>query len=126
MKNNIEEIDQLIKDTLSQEEAKFYNDLEEQNIFRKILGIFKGKNAVISIIMNIANLVVFVIFIYCLLQALKVEETNELILWVGATILCFISMSMIKIFSWMQMNRNDISRELKRIEFLITTISSKS
>ncbi|MFK8060103.1 MAG: DUF6768 family protein [Polaribacter sp.] len=125
MKNNINEIDKLIKETLTQEEAKFYDELEEQNIFKKILGIFKGKNAFISIIMNITNIVVFAVFIYSIIKALNVKNTNELILWVAATILCFITMSMIKIFSWMQMNRNDLFREMKRLEFLIITNSSK-
>lgn len=125
MKNNTEEIDKLIKETLTQEEAKFYDELEEQSIIEKILGIFKGKNAFLSIIMNITNIVVFGFFIYCIIQAFDVENTNKLILWVGATILCFITMSMIKIFSWMQMNKNDVSREIKRLELLVTASSSK-
>ncbi|MEE9409277.1 MAG: DUF6768 family protein [Polaribacter sp.] len=125
MKNNKEEIDKLIKETLTQEEARFYDELEEQNIFRKVLGIFKGKNAFISIIMNITNIIVFGFFIYCIVQAFDVENTNELILWVGATILCFITMSMIKIFSWMQMNKNDLSREIKRLELLVTANSTR-
>ena len=37
MKNKYEEIDHLIKETLSAEESKFYDSLEEQNIFKEIL-----------------------------------------------------------------------------------------
>lgn len=125
MKDNTKKIDKLIKETLSQEEAKFYNELEEQNIFKKILGIFKGKTAVLSILMNSVNIVVFCLFIYCIIQSFDAENTNDLILWVGAIILCFITMSMIKIFSWMQMNKNDLSREIKRLELLITIKSFK-
>ena len=125
MKDNIEEIDRLIKETLTQEETKFYDELKEQSTFKKILGIFKGRNAELSIIMNIVNIFVFGFFIYCIAQALEVENTNHLILWVGATILCFITMSMIKIFSWMQMNKNDLTRELKRLELLVSVINSK-
>ncbi len=45
MKTNMEDIDQLIKDTLTQEEAKFYDDLEEQSFLQMVLGIFSGKNS---------------------------------------------------------------------------------
>ena len=44
MGSNMEEIDKLIKDTLSEEESKFYEGLEEQNIFESVLGLFQGKN----------------------------------------------------------------------------------
>ena len=36
MKNNNEDIDKLIKETLTQEEAKFYDDLDEQNVFQMV------------------------------------------------------------------------------------------
>ena len=43
MKTNMEDIDQLIKETLTQEEAKFYDELDEQNVLGMITGLFKGK-----------------------------------------------------------------------------------
>lgn len=36
MKTNMEDIDKLIKETLTQEEAKFYEELEEQNVFEMV------------------------------------------------------------------------------------------
>ena len=45
MKTNMEDIDKLIKDTLTQEEAKFYDELEEQNFFEMVGGLFRGKNS---------------------------------------------------------------------------------
>ena len=43
MKNKTEEIDKLIKETLSQEEAKFYNELDEQGLLGSVNDLFKGK-----------------------------------------------------------------------------------
>jgi len=83
MKTKMDDIDELIKETLTEEEAKFYDDLEEQNTFRKILGIFKGKDAWLSIVMNITNIIIFGLLIYCIVQVVNVKETNDLILWVG-------------------------------------------
>jgi len=125
MKTKMEGIDELIKETLTQEEAKFYDDLEEQNTLRKILGIFKGKDAWLSIIMNIANIIIFGLLIYCIIQTFDVEKTNDLILWVGAIILCFISMSMIKIYFWMRIDKNTLLREMKRLELLVSSLRAK-
>ena len=38
-----EDIDKLIKETLTEEEARFYEELDEQNVFQMIGGLFQGE-----------------------------------------------------------------------------------
>ncbi|MGX1930732.1 DUF6768 family protein [Flagellimonas sp. 2504JD4-2] len=125
MKTNMEDIDKLIKETLTQEEAKFYDQLDEQNLFQMLGGLFKGKNSWLAFIMNILIAVVFGLLIYCLIQTFDVENTNDLILWVGAVVLCFLTISMLKIYMWMQIHRNALIREMKRLELQISSLSNK-
>ena len=125
MKKNIEEIDELIKEALTQEEAKFYDELGEQNILEKLGGVFKGKMAWLSIIMNVANLVIFGLCIYCIIQFFNTESTNMLIKWGMGIVTCLIFMSMIKVYIWMQMDKNDVLRELKRLELQISALAHK-
>ena len=125
MKKDIEKIDELIKEALTQEEAKFYDELGEQNILEKLGGIFKGKTGWLAIIMNLVNLIIFGLLIFCVVQFLNTEITNELIKWATAIFACLIFMGMIKLFVWMQMDKNDILRELKRLELQIATLSTK-
>lgn len=125
MKNNTEEIDKLIKETLSQEEAKFYDELEPQTIFEMVIGLFQGKNKWVMFLMNFMTLIFFGMFVYCVVQFFNTTEINELIKWgIGGLIFLF-GVSMIKIFAWMQMDKNAILRELKRLELLITSASTK-
>tara|TARA_R110002124_G_scaffold83048_1_gene217686 strand:+ start:1527 stop:1904 length:378 start_codon:yes stop_codon:yes gene_type:complete len=125
MKNRTEEIDKLIKETLTQEEAKFYDELEQQTIFEMIGGLFQGKNKWIMYMMNFMTLIFFGLFVYCTVQFFNTTETNELIKWgVGGLVFLF-GVSMLKIFAWMQMDKNALLRELKRLELLITSASSK-
>lgn len=123
MKDNIEEIDKLIKETLSQEEKIFYNKLDEQGLFGSVNGLFKGKLKWVIAMMFIVNICILVFFIYSINQFFNATETFELIKWSGASFLCILIMSMLKLYSWMQMDKNAILRELKRLELLI--ISSK-
>ncbi|SHG95180.1 DUF6768 family protein [Flagellimonas flava] len=125
MKKEMEEIDKLIKEALSQEEAKFYDELGEQNILEKLGGVFKGKTAWLAIIMNLVNLVIFGLLIYCVVEFLDTEVTNELIKWGVGITACLASMSMIKLFVWMQMDKNDILRELKRLELQVSALAHK-
>ena len=125
MKNKIEEIDEIIKEALTKEEAKFYDELDEQNLFQMLGGVFKGKLGWLIIIMNIVTIIVFGLFIYCAVQFFNTEETNELIKWSVAGTLCMISIVMLKLFVWMQMDKNSILREMKRLEFQVSILSSK-
>ena len=68
MKNSTEEIDQIIKESLTKEEAQFYDDLDEQNLIQMFEDLFKTKQSWLIIIMNIVNLIAFVVFVYCLVQ----------------------------------------------------------
>lgn len=125
MKTNMEDIDLLIKETLTQEEAKFYDDLEEQNLMQMVFGIFSGKNSWLVIVMTIVQVVFFGFFIFCAIQFFNVEGTNELIKWGVFGILSFIASSMLKIFSWMQMDKKAIMREIKRLELQVSSLSGK-
>ena len=125
MKNNMEDIDKLIKDTLTQEEAKFYNELEEQNVLAMVLGLFKGKNKWVLIMMNIVTLVFFALFIYCLVQFFNVEATKDLLKWGFGALTFMLGVSMLKVFAWMQMDKNAILREMKRLELQISSLSGK-
>jgi hypothetical protein len=125
MNKKTEKIDELIKETLTREEAAFYNDLEEQNLIGKLGEVYKGKLGWLAAIMNVVHLLMFIAFIYCIVQFFNTEVTNELIKWASAGFLSMIAMGMLKLFIWMQMDKNDILRELKRLELQIATLTTK-
>ena len=123
MNKNIEKIDEIIKDALTKEEAKFYDELDEQNLFQMLGGVFNGKLGWLVVIMNIVMVVVFGLFIYCVIMFFNTENTNEIIKWAVAGILCMMSISLLKLFVWMQMDKNSILREMKRMEFQVSILS---
>lgn len=125
MKTNMEDIDQLIKDTLTQEEAKFYNELDEQNLFQMMGGLFQGKLKWIIIYMNIIMVVIFGLFVYCAIQFFNTDVTNELIKWAVFGSFCMIALGMLKLFLWMQIDKNGILRELKRLELQVSSLATK-
>ncbi|WP_299122744.1 DUF6768 family protein [uncultured Tenacibaculum sp.] len=120
-----EDIDKLIKETLTEEEARFYEELDEQNVFQMIGGLFQGKNKWIMVLMNIMTLVFFGLFIYCIVQFFNSEATKDLIKWGVGTMIFLLGVSMLKIFAWMQMDKNALLREIKRLELQVSSLSGK-
>ena len=75
--------------------------------------------------MNVLILVLFACFIYSIYAFLNSESIENLIRWAAAGFLCISSVGILKLYFWMQMDKNDIKRELKRIELQIAALSSK-
>ena len=125
MSKEIDKIDKIIKEALTQEEAKFYDELEEQNLFQMVGGIFKGKLGWLIVIMNIMTVVFFGLFVYCVVQFFETNNTNELIKWGLGSLVFLISISMLKLFVWMQMDKNALLREMKRLELQVLSLSGK-
>ncbi|WP_298553513.1 DUF6768 family protein [uncultured Algibacter sp.] len=125
MKTNQDDIDKLIKETLTEEEAKFYDDLDEQNVLQMVWGLFKGKNKWIMYMMNFMTLVFFGLFIYCLVQFFNSEVTFDMIKWATGSIVFLLGVSMLKVFAWMQMDKNALLREIKRLEIQVSSLSGR-
>ena len=126
MSSEKQNIDALIKETLSADDAKFYDELEEQNLLGKIGESFKGKMGWLVIVMNVVNIIFFILFVYAIIQFFDVTGTEALIKWAMGIIGCFSIMSFVQLYVWMQMNKNDILRELKRLELQVAVLSNKT
>ncbi len=125
MSKEFEKIDVLIKEALTEEESKFYDKLDEQNIFQMLGGLFQGKNKWIILLFNVVMLIVLGLLIYCVVQFFNTDQTNDLIKWALAIVTGLMMISMLKMFIWMQMDKNSIKRELKRLELQVSNLSSK-
>ena len=125
MTKQFEKIDELIKEALTEEESKFYDNLDEQNVFQMLGGLFQGKNKWIIFLFNVVMFIVLGLLIYCVIQFFNTDVTNELIKWSLAIITGLLMISMLKMFLWMQMDKNSIKREIKRLELQVSNLSSK-
>ena len=126
MKTRMEDIDKLIKETLTEEEARFYDELDEQNLFQMLGGVYRGTNSWVVILTNIIQLVFFGLFIYCAIRFFEVEQTNDLIKWGLFGSLALFAQSMLKLFTWMQMDKKAIIREIKRLELQVSSLAGKN
>lgn len=126
MKKEMEKIDALIKEALSEEEAAFYDSLEEKNLIGKLGSVYRGKLGWLAVLTSVIQVAIFAVFIYCLVRFLSVEETQELIKWGSAGFLSLISVTMLKLFIWMQMDKNDILLELKKLELQLAYLMEQT
>jgi len=126
MKDSNDNIDQLIKQALTEEESEYLEKLnKEQNVFEELLVSFQGKRKWLSIYIYIITLIFFGLSIYSLVQFLSVEEIRTMLLWGAATGGALLIVTMLKMWFWMQMDRNAIIREIKRLELQVASLNKK-
>jgi hypothetical protein len=105
MKNNKEDIDRLITESLNNDEAEFYNSLDEQGLFRQILGVYKGTLGWYAVVTAIVHTIAVIIMVYCGYQIFTADSMVE-ILQYGSVLFIALSFGcMIKLWSWMEMQK---------------------
>ena len=121
----MENIDELIEQSLTEEEAKFYHKLDEQDLFEMLTGLYQGKLKWLTILTTIVMIVIFVAGIYCTVEFFNATTSIEMMKWGAGMFTSLIAVSMLKLFNWLQIYSNKISREMKRLEFQISLLSSR-
>ena len=121
----MEDIDRLIKEALSEEDSEILDRLQEQSVLESLMSNFQGKMKWIAMYSFFMILVIFALSIYCLVEFLKAEEIREMLLWGAGMIVGLVMVGMLKMWHWMQMDKNALLREIKRLELQVGLLVKK-
>ena len=67
---NDKNLDQIIKDSLTAEEAAYYEQLDEQNLPEKVFMLYKGKQSWISIVQTLVMVGTFIAAVYAVFNSI--------------------------------------------------------
>ncbi len=125
MKTEKEEIDQLIEQALTEEEAEFYHKLDEQNLLEMVGGLFKGKLKWLTVMTFFVQLIMFGLAIYFVYRFLNTSDLAWMLKFGAGAFFCMMSVGMLKLFHWMEMHKNVLIREMKRMELQVSILAGK-
>ena len=125
MKNDYQEIDNLIIEALTSEEAKYFKELEEQSLHEQVFGLFKGKLGWVTILYSILMVPIFAFAVYAGIKFFSSSDAVEMLRWGAMMFLGLMMTGFLKIFSWNQLDKKAILREMKRLEFQISLLSKE-
>ncbi|WP_436514544.1 DUF6768 family protein [Ekhidna sp. To15] len=124
MKTN-NEIDQMIKEALSADELELFNTYEEQNVLQKFGGLFQGKMRWVNVMSVVFQLIIFGIAVYCGYRAFYAVDTTQMLQFGIGAFLAMMAVSFLKMYHFMEMNKNAVIRELKRVELQVSILANK-
>jgi hypothetical protein len=92
---------------------------------KKLGEVYKGQLGWLAMVMNFIMVLLFILVIYSLINFWKAPETLEMIRWSVVGVISLLAIGILKLYFWMQMDKNDLKRELKRIELQIAVLNTK-
>ncbi len=97
----------------------------DQSMMEMVFDTFRGTQKWLTFLAIFGSFVFMAGSVFGIIQLFREQETRELILWGLGVVFCFSAISLMKIWFWMQMNRNSILREIKRVELQVARLAGK-
>jgi hypothetical protein len=118
-------LDQAIRQALSAEDAEFLSRFEERSPFNEAIGTFTGKWGPLNVLAAIFTFAMFGAFVYCAWNALNAADVRETVLWSAGGVITMLAVAMLKMYFWMEMNKNVVLREVKRLELQVARLAAR-
>jgi hypothetical protein len=120
-------LDDAIRQALSREDAALLDGLgADQPLHSQLMQTFQGKLAWMNIVGWIAGFVAAAVMFYCIWQFLNVREIRDMLIWGGAAGLACSGLVLIKVWFWMEMQKNSVVREIKRLELQVARLGARA
>ncbi len=117
-------VDDLIRSTLTEEEGRFYDELGEPSFLEDMRDVFRGRQKFLAVLSFVYTLIFSGIGVWAAIEFFQAEETQPQLLWLGVFLFSSQAVGLLKTWYFMQMNRNHVMREIKRLELQMTHVSA--
>ena len=119
-------LDDRIRETL-QASSNHDPDLlpDEQNIFQMMLGIYRGKNRWLNVIAVLYTFAFTGLAVWSAISFFNAETTHGQLAWGFGFTFCVLAVGNLKMWLWMQMDKNAVLREVKRLELQVALLAQR-
>ena len=121
----MKEIDKLIRDALRDEDSELAETLGgEQRMHQMILDLYRGRSRWLAISWTILTLLLMVVGIYAAVRFYDATMEKDMLLWGALALFSFAMVMAVKIWGWMEMSKNEVMREIKRLELQVVRLTT--
>jgi hypothetical protein len=122
----MKDLDRKIREALQREDAELAREFEsEPSVFATLAETFRGRNRWLNVWGAVWMLVFLGVGVFAGVQFFQAETTRDQLLWATTTMLCTVITAMIKVWYWMEMQRNALTREVKRLELQVAHLAGR-
>ena len=120
------DLDHAIRQSLSAEDSELFDRLgTDRALHRQVLATFEGELRWFNVAGWIAGVVLFVVAAGSAWRFVQAQELGDMLRWGAASALAFAGIALIKIWFWMELQKNAIVREVKRLEVQVASLAAQ-
>jgi hypothetical protein len=117
------EIDKKVREALGAEDAKWLDTMAaEPSLSDLVIDTFRGRNRWPVVVQYLGVAVSFGLAVTSAVQFFRMESTRDMIAWAMAFLIGALGIVMLKIWYAMELNKNALLRELKRVELQLALL----
>ena len=121
----MESIDERIQKALSSDDQAFLARMAaDGSLYRDIAATFVGHTRWLNALAIVLALALLAVGVICGWQFAIQTDVRSMQLWGAGTILSFLSLGLIKLWFWMELQKVAIVREIKRVELQVASLTA--
>jgi len=118
------DIDDRIREALRREDVELLEHYQaEPPLFEMLIETYGGRNRWWNLLAFVFTLAALVMVIVAGYQFFHADGTRAMIAWATCFLWFAIWVAMLKIWFWMEIQRNSLTREIKRLELQVASLS---
>lgn len=124
--NEIDALEDAIRRTLSTEDAQLLKRLSEDPSFhRQVLATLQGQHRWINALGWISGLALFAVACYFWWRFAYAQEVRHMLLWAACAAVAILGLALVKVWFWLELQKNAIVREVKRLELQVASLAAR-
>jgi hypothetical protein len=117
-------IDDKIREALRKEDAELLEHYRgDVPLHEMVVETFRGRHRWLNMLAMVMGLVVTGLLVVIGYEFFQVESTRAMIAWATAFVWGMLTIVLMKIWFWLEINKNGVTREIKRLELHIAHLS---
>lgn len=106
-------------------EDSLFEDHQEETLREQIFESFRGHSRWMTIMVWIESFIFFALAVFAAVRFFEVESTRDLIFYATLFLICMGIQIAMKIWYWMLLNKNSVTREIKRLELQVAMLARR-
>ena len=121
----MESIDERIRKALSSEDRALLEQLDsDESLYGDVAATFRGHLWWLNVMGWIFGLVLFAAVLYCGWRFVAEADLRSMQLWGAGAMLAALGLGLIKLYFFMEIQKNSIIREIKRVELQVAGLTA--
>ncbi len=98
---------------------------DEQSVWQMMFGVYRGRNKWIHLLAFAYTFVFFGLAVWTAISFFNAETTRAMLAWGFGFTFCVLAVGNLKMWMWMQMDKNAVLREVKRLELQVALLAQR-